>query len=543
MSQTIDLPRERRPPGWLGEAAVFAAALAAALAAQIWLVDGGLLFYRHFWLDEIYTHTLVTDPSPRHALAALAGGVETHPPASYALLRGFRALVGSADETTFRAFAFGCTVVGLAGVYALLRLAFGLLPSFAGVLAVWSHPVVVWQGFEARPYAPWFGVTPWFAYYLVRARDGVGLWLGLGIAVAAVLMCTAHYFGIISLGLIVAGELLARRREGLPLHRGLLAALAGPVALACCYPLLARQRASVSVPTWLGPGGLEEITGGWPRLQGFLLNAKVFLEDIFYCKYFLPLIVIAWVAQVWPLVRRPVRARAGDVLTQAGATALVLMPFVLVLVSAAWHSVMASRYCVPAAVMLGPAAAWLVAQTRPPWALLACALMAATGANEVAARRAKFAEEDRETEELIQALHTLRSSGLTAHGEPIVFESPAKMYVVLGYAPDLAPYCSLLDFEVGEIENAGHPRVFVRDLARNYATFYPRFQTVRWSDLRRQPRFCLVPQSLRLGVDNVVFDKTPYPGYYARQLRKDIVEFFRPEATARPVNPGTPPGR
>lgn len=542
MSQKPVSPPERRGTGRLSEAVVFVGALGAIVASQLWLADGGLLFSRRFWLDEIYTHTLVADPDPVHALRALAGGVETHPPASYLLLRGVTALSGSADEVTFRVFAFACALVGLAGVYALLRQAFAPLPSFAAVLAVWIHPLVIWQGLEARPYAPWFAVTPWFAYLLVRARFGETLWVNLGLAVAAVLMCTLHYFGIITLALIVAGEISARRREGVPWARGLLATLAGPVALAGCYPLLAQQRASVTVPTWVGPGGWEDITGGWPRLKGFLLHAKLFLADIFFFPYFLALVVIAWLAQLWPSPRGPVQRRHGDLLTQAGASALVLVPFALVGLSAAWHSVLVSRYCLPALVALAPAAAWLLAQAGRPWVLLACALMAATGASELAARRTKFAEQDGETEELVQALRLLRTSGMTARGEPIVFESPAKMYVVCGYAPELAPYCYLLDFEVGDIDNASPARVFVRDLARNYAAFYPRFQTVKWSELRQRPRFYLVPQFLSPGVTGRVWDKPPYPGYHAMPLRKDILDFFRPAAD-KPVTPPPPPGR
>jgi hypothetical protein len=96
------------------EIVVLAGALAALAGAQLLIAGAGSLFARHFWLDEIFTHTLVADPSLAHSMRALADGVETHPPAFYLLLRAF-AVVAGTGEAALRAFVFLSTLVALLG--------------------------------------------------------------------------------------------------------------------------------------------------------------------------------------------------------------------------------------------------------------------------------------------------------------------------------------------------------------------------------------------------------------------------------------------
>lgn len=208
------------------------------------------LLRRHLWYDEILTHTLVTDPDFGHALRGLASGVETHPPTLYAMLRLFTWATGGATEVTLRLFPFLCIGIAFWGIYLVLRRSFSPLPAFGAVLALWCHPLVVVQAFEARSYAPWLAGISWFTYLLGRCRrPRIGLVSRILLASSAAFVCLIHYFGVISVGLVTAFEILARRRAGAPLSAGLASVAVGPVALLACFPLLLRQRAAMSVPT------------------------------------------------------------------------------------------------------------------------------------------------------------------------------------------------------------------------------------------------------------------------------------------------------
>src|SRR5262249_37702960 len=90
-----------RPAG-AGELAGVLVLLAALRGAQPAAAGAFSLFGRHFWLDEMYSQRLAADPDLGHMLAALRGGVETHPPTFYLLLRGFALLAGGATETALR---------------------------------------------------------------------------------------------------------------------------------------------------------------------------------------------------------------------------------------------------------------------------------------------------------------------------------------------------------------------------------------------------------------------------------------------------------
>jgi hypothetical protein len=106
--------------------------------------------------------------------------------------------------------------------------------------------------------------------------------------------------------------------------------------------------------------------------------------------------------------------------------------------------------------------------------------------------------------------------------EPIIFESPAQSYVVDLYAERLRGRSYLLDFEDGEIGNVNRNRLFMRDLSRQYASFYDRPRTVPWCRARTWPRFILVAASF-VPVGRRLVTDSDYPGFHVSQLeRPDI---------------------
>ena len=88
-------------------------------------------------------------------------------------------------------------------VYAALRSRFDWWASAAGAIAVISHPIIVRQAFEARFYGPWLFFVALYAWSLTQPRRWVQ-------AVAAVCVVSIHWFGVISLGLIITAFPAAR---------------------------------------------------------------------------------------------------------------------------------------------------------------------------------------------------------------------------------------------------------------------------------------------------------------------------------------------
>src|SRR5205807_2105332 len=149
--------------------------------------------------------------------------------------------IGRHDELALRSFAFLAAVLALIGVYLILRMSFPLAASVVAVFAMWCHPVLQEQAFEARFYVPWLAAIVWYAYLLVRSRRGAGIALNVGLAFVAAYVCTVHYFGIITLLLVLGAELAWRWTRRLGLLTGVFASLAGPLALVFCLPMLFEQ--------------------------------------------------------------------------------------------------------------------------------------------------------------------------------------------------------------------------------------------------------------------------------------------------------------
>jgi hypothetical protein len=486
-------------------------ALTALIAGQLWITHSWTHFGRHFWLDEIYTHTLVTDPSLTHSLKALSGGAETHPPALYLLLRPVHAgvqlarrLVGHDlagrfdDEVVLRAFALTCTILALLGLYACLRQCFAASVAFTAILALWSHPLIIEHAFDGRFYGPWLAAIVWYAYALARFRE-VGasrLWLVL-IAVTGVLVTTLHYFGIISYVLVTGAEWWARRRLGVPAARGMLAASLGPLAFGLCLPMLVEQRSAISIGSWIEPID-------WNRAVGFV-------SEVLLLPAAALLLIVAWLSREESVTA----TTSQDELL--GLAALLLMPFLLVGLSYVLQPVYWPRYAFPAIAGLAAPAAYALSRTRKLWLAVLVLALIAVSSRELHRIASGWRQIDRSTDRLIADLH------MKTRNDPIVFESQAQLYVVGHYAPALYSRSVLLDFERGEIGRSNNNRVFMRDLARRYAEFYPRPALLPWSQVRQWRHFFLVSANFGPNSTGMVVTGS-YPGFRARPVAPELYE-------------------
>lgn len=465
-------------------------AVAGLVGVQLWITGSFGLFSRMFWLDEVYTHTLVSDPSLGHALQALAHGVETHPPGFYVALRLFTRIVGSSGETALRAFAFLSVLIALAGVYAVLRLTFPWWASAATLALLWAHPLVVTHAFDARFYGPWLAAVAWLAFGLARARNArVSFVAALAMAFCAAFISTVHYFGIVTLGLVLTGEVWSRRAAGLPLSPGVWPTAAGAVALAACAPFLIGQRAALSVATWQPSAHLHAALG--------------FLDEVVFPRTLALLVLAAWLAVILSRGQQT-KAGAPDPATQAGLTALLLLPVLLVAFSFMVQTALVPRYALPAVAGLAPPAAFLLARVPPSWALALGGCLAFVSTQDVRAQALAWQEEERYVNRLIADVRTRTGDG------PVFFESPARLYVLSRYAPVLAPRCFLIDFEPGELGNTSPNRLFMRDLSRRFEQFYGSPRSTPWHEIKLLSSFFLVRSFIPGGPAGGSAD---YPGF------------------------------
>jgi hypothetical protein len=490
-------------PLTLTEGAGVLGALVVLLGAQLIFSGALYLFQRHFWLDEIYTYAIVTDPDYGHSLRALAGGVETHPPSFYLLMRAFTSVAGT-SESAFRCFALLSVLAALLGIYVILRQAFSPFASLVAVFLVWCHPLVLSHAFDARFYGPWLAATVWFAYFLARARSAD--WGRLNtvlLAASSVLVCTIHYFGIITLAIIICFELWFHRRPG-ERHRGMLAAAAGPISLLACVPLLLAQRSSFTVPTWL--------VNNWPLLLLFLISTLYPL---------LLALAAIWLYQLFRAREAGFRPGADPpaATALAGLSGLCLLPAALILLSYSAQPVMHPRYALPTVASAAPAIAFLVsrASRRAVIGLFLAFLLLGTIELRQATRAAEHLDE--ETDRLITAIRTHNPDGIT------VFEYPNSLYVVTHYAPDLAERCYYLDFDANEIGHTPDFRLFTRDLSRNHARYYEKPRLLAWEKAKQLPRPFLVHDAFYGLLPEDISGLTDlYPGFNPRRVDLGIFE-------------------
>lgn len=312
--------------------------------------DGlGLLFTRNYWLDEWHALLVANRPSPAQVIADLQGGSDFAPPFLHLTLWLLRVVTGGGELEPWiaRSFTLLCVVAAVTFTFAMLRRRFDRSAAFVGALAVASHAMVVSYAFEVRFYAPWLMFAAMFAWSLGLASRRARVIAG---AVAAIGLCTSHWFGVVSLGLMCLGTLLSHpeRSEGSALRariNRIAPALVGIVALVACSPLLIGQRSSVSERSWI-----EELS--WSQFAH--------LADTFWLAL-IPLLSLAIIAIAMVGSRgRSSRSQAASLVNDpslAALLALAAMPVALVILSLL-QPVMLDRYALTSLLAWAPLAAF-----------------------------------------------------------------------------------------------------------------------------------------------------------------------------------------
>ena len=276
-------------------------------------------------------------PGVGQLIADLRAGSDFAPPFTHLALWTLRVVTGGGELEPWiaRAFMLLCVATAIAFTYHALRRHFARSAAALGALSVASHAMVVGYAFEVRFYAPWLMFAAMFAWSLGVATPRRRMILG---AIAAIGLCTTHWFGVVTLGLMCLGALLCRPAR---IER-VTPALAGIAALLLCFPVLISQRASVTERSWV-----QELS--WAQFAH--------LANTFWLSL-IPLLGLAIIGV--SLAMQRTRRPALDVLRQvthspsvAALLALAAMPLALTVLSLL-QPVMLDRYALTALLAWAP---------------------------------------------------------------------------------------------------------------------------------------------------------------------------------------------
>lgn len=348
MSSDSENEPDRRTP-WTEILRV--AALVAVFATQLYIagrianVPAKYCFTRPFWLDEFHTLAVVNQERPAELFSKLSRGADFNPPGLHFVLWSMSKVTRLSDEWLLRLFSCAVGIGGLTATYFLLRIRFPWRVSWVAVLGMWSSsPQLVQQMFEGRTYSFWFATVAILCLLLgLRTR---GVWHPVCVALVAAAMCSIHYFGLITVGLIAASECCCNFRDIRQRRLTATALAAGGVALMVWFPLYLGQRAAVPVPTWLPP---PTVAASCEFIEAFIVNEALALP------------VLAYAMQL--LFRRNtghgVTKDVRDFNRYAGACGLIMLPVMLTVFSYAIQPAQIARYAVPTALAYAPLIALL----------------------------------------------------------------------------------------------------------------------------------------------------------------------------------------
>ena len=408
-------------------------AILGALAACVVLSGAGSLVSRPLALDEFHTVLVAGDPSLVHAWDSLRRGADYNPPTLAILLRLFGVVAGPVDEPRLRIFSYLAVYAGLIGVYRLLRAAFRPAVALAGTLATLAHPLLILHAADGRFYGPWFAATAWYCALLARQEirpSRAGAW---SVALAAILLCTIHYFGIFAWTLATVAH-CAGNRAPLGGRRGWWPGLlAGPLLLAISVAIFyPGQRSAISVPTWIGKPGFSHV--------------EAFLVAIFPALLFAIPGLIALIDGVFRTrfgEATPAPDPGGSLASLAGATGLATLPLVILAFTFLVQPAALARYAIPTLVCVGPVVVVALRSVRRAAVVLAqgAFLLLAIASYGFNAK----AYEKHETLDVMAAIGTIRAREPDPKSLLILSNQRQIAFQLWRYAPELRAAVALID--------------------------------------------------------------------------------------------------
>lgn len=501
----------------LRELAVDGAILLVLMAGTFWLVGGAVPFTRPFWLDEMHTILVASRPGYSQVLGDLLRAGDTNTPLLHTALWLLGRLTGGLSPLKVRVFIFLLVWLGLTVTAGVLRRYVPRAAALAGAAVLWAHPLVQEHAVEARYYGPWLLLCALLAYVLPPADRAPTRRRELAVAVVAAMLCTIHYFGILTWGLIAAATVWRYLPDVRRAARALLPLLAGPLALAACIPLYLGQRGVLSVATWIPPLSVSQILGfaaltfAWPATVIVLL-------------------VLGADAVLRPHAPAPERRAGTDLWT---LVAVGVLPAVLIVFSAVMQPTLLPRYALPSLLLMAPLVAFGFARSSPLARVGVGVLILGSGVagiRRLANNNHAFVAEVHRWEDALRAP--------VAAGTLVVSTTRHPLYALVGDDPALGRAIRFVDLPDPAATQALAPGseaalardlyVIERDMARVHQRLYgfPRLLPV--AELRRVDRVILLSQVHALTTENVArFGREWMPGYTVREMAPGVHEFSR----------------
>lgn len=506
-----------------GEHMLFALVLVLLTVVVLVLADAFLLVTRPFWVDELIAVMIANRPSPGAVLGDLASGADGGASLLHLGLWLVRVVAGTLTPMLVRLLSLASVLGALALVFPVLRRRFPASAAVAGALAVGAHALVIEHAYEGRFYGPWLlscAALAWlFGRRQVRATRGGAV----AMAAVAFAMCTIHFYGVLTLGLMSAAVVALHGREwrrGWALVRP---ATLGLAALLVVAPLAIAQRVAYSVPSWLPdfrPAQLASLLSEF-WLAAVPLGAAV-------------LIIVVRVGRGVSKRRDTLPGYARSAALDPGIVSLAslaLLPFVLGALSIIGQPSMLPRYAIPASLVWAPWTAMAVA-AGGRWAARVTIVLLAwfwfVG----------YTREARTKTAYIQALAQASSAyreGLERGGDlPIVFPSMNVMYPVVAGSggasrarflevPDSTFHALFPDST--PLGQANRVTVLERDLARVHAMRlgFPRLLPQASADTMSRFLLLLPPGRIPTGFTGVEqYARVMFPSHAIRRLLPDL---------------------
>lgn len=513
------------------EIGLVALALAAITALTLFLADGAVLFTRPLWLDEWLTVILARRPTPAHVIGDLAAGADGGSGLFHLAAWTLRAIAGELTPALMRTTSLTMVLVALCFTFATLRSRFSFAASLAGAVAVGANSAVVTHSYDARFYAPWLMLAAAHAWTLARTQEQATHGRRVAQGVAAALLALIHFYGVVSLTLMVGGAVAShgrRWRDGL---RFAAPSLAGFVATAALVPLALSMRRAFSVKTWVPEFTIAQL---WELALVYWLTGVTVLA----------LIALGFTVVDPRRTRAASIGRIRDALADAGVAslaALALMPLAFAAASLLGQPTMISRYSVAASLAWAPLVAlvlacwgpwvtraaiaalvwfWFSAYTREVWAQL-------VRAEEVAGIRLALARGVSERLPLatpsMHVLYPMLSEPATLTA--LAYLTPADSIMRARFPADSPD------------EWRGRIMLSERDLARVHAARFGFPLIVTRDDLGRFPRFLLLAPArpLNPGFRNMEqFVVATFPEYTLTMLSPELALLERVSPVTQP---------
>jgi len=226
---------------------------------------------KYFWIDELFSWTLVTDQSLSHMLCALWHGADGAPPLYYLITRGWTSLFGT-SELAFRSFSCAGFMVALVVTWITLRRAFGRWPAAVAALFVFGlSPLIAYQVGEARFYGLLTALVAIAVYLYARAvaAPSISRALALAIWVTHLALVYCHVYGLFYSGGILLAWIMSDRLSGRRWHSGYLAVLLAWIMFLPWLPAVRAVSETGQPHSWMPvPTGRDLITSFGFSLQG-----------------------------------------------------------------------------------------------------------------------------------------------------------------------------------------------------------------------------------------------------------------------------------